>query len=191
MKKAMYVTSRQVEKYVPVAVGMSAIVSCASPVGSKLLTGFTIQSVAKTDKAGQFLLVLTKASDTLLVAWNTTDGEVNLNYVNGSVKREDFEHMLIRRGSKTLAVTRELTFLDVVREDVSEPLSPGVELTTTNAKLVVEYICEDGSIVFRSTRTSSNDRNKIYPTKTILVGPSSPDFWRAVQQSIEWKEVKS
>lgn len=187
----MYVTSRQVEKFVPVAPGMSAIVRCSSPVGTKLLTGFTVQSIAKTDKTGQFILVLTKASDTLLIEWNTDDGEVKLNYINGSVKREDFEFMQIRRGARTLAVTRELTFLDTVREDVKEPIAPGVQLTTHNAKLVVEYVCEDGSIVFRSQRVSSADRNKIYPTKTILVGPSNPDFWRAVHQTIEWEGAKS
>lgn len=188
MKQIMHVTSRKVQKYTPVTPGKMVNVFLKNNISEKVLSNFTIQSVAKTTIPDVVLLVLTKAEATLLMEWNVESGDVKLNYVNGLVQREEFLRMDVVKFRDSFSVRRDLTFLEQVNEAVKEPLIPGSKLSSPSANYVVEYVTSDNSVVLQSTRTGS-DKNKVYPTKTVLIGAKNQDFWRAVNEKIEMVEV--
>jgi len=188
MKQIMYVTNRKVQKYVDVTPGKVVDVYLKNNISEKVLNRFVIQSVAKTPIPDVVLLVLTKAEATLLVEWNVESGDVKLNYVNGLVQREEFLRMDISKGRESFSVRRDLTYLEQVNEAVKEPLAPGTKFSSSSANYVVEYVTSDNSVVLQSTRIGS-DKNKVYPTKTVLIGAKNQDFWRAINEKIEMVEV--
>lgn len=188
MKKIMFVSERKVQKYVPLTPGKVVDVFLKNNLSEKVLSRFVVQSMAKTSVPGVVLLVLTKSEATLLMEWNVEDAEVKLNYVNGAVQREDFLRMDVVKGRDSFSVSRELTYLSQTTEAVKEPLIPGSTLSSSSANYVVEYVTSDLSVVLQSTRIGS-DRNKVYPTKTILVGAKNQDFWKSLDQKIEMVEV--
>jgi len=188
MKKIMFVSNRKVQKYVPLTPGKVVDVFLKNNLGEKVLSRFTVQSMAKTSVHGVVLVVLTKAEATLLMEWNVEDGEVKLNYINGAVQKEDFLRMDVIKGRNSVDVSRVLTYLEEVNEEAKEPLVPGSTLSSSSANYVVEYVTSDLSVVLQSTRIGS-DRNKVYPTKTILIGAKNQDFWKSLHQKIEMVEV--
>lgn len=190
MKQIMCVTNRKVVKDVPLIPGIAVNVhvSGLSGADARLLNRFIVQSIAVTADSDVSLVVLTKDEATLLMEWNTSSGEVRLNYINGSVRKHDFQWMDVIRGSKLCAVSPQMTYLAEMTESGKEPISPGIKLSSSSANYVVEYVTSDLSVVLQSTRIGS-DRNKVYPTKTILVGAKNQEFWKSLDQKIEMVEI--
>ncbi|QDH49257.1 hypothetical protein PHYNN_158 [Pantoea phage Phynn] len=186
MKKIMLLSKKRVNARVSVVPNSIVDVYVEGNIGTEQnLNRFTVQSIAQTEKENVLLLVLTKRASTLLMKWDTASGDVDLNYVTGLVKKKSFLRMNVIRKGEVIAVGSDLKYMSSCEEPVKEPVTVGTVFSNpNNHKMVVEYICHDGSLVLQTHRRPT-ERNDSYPVKTIIVDASNKSFWDSVFESVE------
>ncbi|QDH49086.1 hypothetical protein PHYNN_157 [Pantoea phage Phynn] len=143
---------------------------------------FVVQAVAKGNKAHTKVInaLSTKGKRVIVITLDGAYGEHTCLVIDDAVATYDVREIKVHHYSSVdgfafAVLSNDGKYEESFVSKVPVDLAPGMKLSTPNADYVVEYIAQDGSILFRSQKGPD------HPVKTVHIGMKNTEFWKSVK----------